>query len=310
MSVTLTQLRTQVYNILREDEDTSAYPYTLVDSLINSAQQRICSGLVVNTFTGVSISKGSLSFLEERKFYNNIASVSLSADTAIWASTITVTATTNYPTSGNLWINGNVIAYTGLTSTTFTGVSGILYPFTSGSSVYPAFTLPTDYMSTIDVAYNNSISIPYKPSKQIYRDMIPMSKWLYTDYYNDTASNSNNTFLNYQPPFYTIWDGQYFIPFWIDNSDNFFTLHYEKLPETLVNWTDEATIPNDVYAKNTIAYLATGEVLFNRGEEWRASQLLTFAYGMIQEMYRFYNNQASESLDGQQVLADKPYINI
>lgn len=309
MSTTLTQIRTQCYNILREDEDSSAYPYTLVDSLINSAQQRICSWLVVNTFTGQSITKGSLSFLESRKFYDNIASVSLSEDTTIWATTLTVTATTNYPSTGSLWINGNVVAYTGVTSTTFTGVSGVLYPFTSGSSVYPAFTLPTDYMSTIDVAYNNSISIPYKPSKQIYRDMVEMSKGLYTDYYNDSATNSNNTFLNYQPPFYTIWDGTYFLPFWIDNSNNFFTLHYEKVPTTMTATSDTATISNDIYAKNTIAYLATGEVLFNRWEEGRASQLLTFAYGQIQEMYRFYNNQASESLDGQEVLAWKPYLN-
>jgi len=105
MSVTLTQLRTQVYDILREEADSSAYPYTLVDSLINSAQQRICSGLIVNTFTGQTITKGSLSFLEDRKFYANIESTSLSATTTIGATTLTVTATTNFPTAGSLWIN-------------------------------------------------------------------------------------------------------------------------------------------------------------------------------------------------------------
>jgi hypothetical protein len=55
-------------------------------------------------------------------------------------------------------------------------VTGLSYLHESGTAVYPAFAMPTDYMSTIEVSYNNSIPIPYKASKQIYRDSVPMSK--------------------------------------------------------------------------------------------------------------------------------------
>ena len=75
MATTLATLRTQVYDVLRElEEDTTAYPLSLVDSMINSAQLRICSGKIVNSFTKEVILKGALPFLEKRKFYQNIQS--------------------------------------------------------------------------------------------------------------------------------------------------------------------------------------------------------------------------------------------
>ena len=308
MSTSLSTLRTQVYDILREKEDSSSYPYTLVDSLINSAQLRICSGLIRNTFNNTAITKGALPFLEQREFYQNILSTSLTADATVWGTTLTVAETTDYPTSGYLWIQGDIVTYTGLTSTSFTGVTGIDYAHLSWTRVYPAFLLPTDYMSTIEVNYNNSLPIPYKASKQIYRDLIPIAKGYYNNISNQTATSITTPF-NWQPPFYTLWDWAYFLPFWIDNSSGFFCLHYETKPTALSSGTDLATIPDD-YAKNTIAYLATGEVLFNRWEESRASQLLTFAYGQIAEMYAFYNNLGSESMDWQQVSTEKQYLNL
>ncbi len=43
MAVTLADLRTKCYNILREEENNSAYPYALVDDLINDAVWDVCS---------------------------------------------------------------------------------------------------------------------------------------------------------------------------------------------------------------------------------------------------------------------------
>jgi hypothetical protein len=109
---------------MREEEDSLAYPYVLVDSMLNSAQQRICSGQIKNTFNGEVITKGTLSFLEERKFYSNILSTSLTADIAALSDvTLATTSTAGYPTTGSLWLQGDIISYTGLTATTFTGVT-------------------------------------------------------------------------------------------------------------------------------------------------------------------------------------------
>jgi len=40
--------------------------------------------------------------------------------------------------------------------------------------------------------------------------------------------------------------------------------------------SDTATIP-DAYSKSTIPYLAIGEMLYQRGEEGRAAEILNFA---------------------------------
>lgn len=58
-------------------------------------------------------------------------------------------------------MNGNIIAYTGKTSTTtLTGVTGVLFAFTSGAQISPAFVLPTDFSNIINVTYNNKFKLP------------------------------------------------------------------------------------------------------------------------------------------------------
>jgi hypothetical protein len=57
MATTLQDLRNIFYSILREEEDTSAYPLTLVDLLLNTSQQSICMGNVVNPLTKEQLKK-------------------------------------------------------------------------------------------------------------------------------------------------------------------------------------------------------------------------------------------------------------
>ena len=54
---TLSDLRAKCYDILREEENSSAYPYSLIDDLINSAIQDICSGLVIHPITKEEVHK-------------------------------------------------------------------------------------------------------------------------------------------------------------------------------------------------------------------------------------------------------------
>ena len=45
---TLQNLRDIGYALLREEEDVNAYPLVLMDMMLNSSQNRICNGKVVN----------------------------------------------------------------------------------------------------------------------------------------------------------------------------------------------------------------------------------------------------------------------
>jgi hypothetical protein len=69
------------------------------------------------------------------------------------------------------------------------------------------------------------------------------------------------------------------------------------------------TIPED-YAESTIPYLAIGELLYNRGEESRAGELLNFALGQVREMYAHYNNRSFENISGTQYKIGKSKLNI
>ena len=65
----------------------------------------------------------------------------LSADVAVGDTTINVVSTTSFSASGTIEIDGDLISYTGVGATTFTGVSGITSAHTSGTQVQQWLTL-------------------------------------------------------------------------------------------------------------------------------------------------------------------------
>jgi hypothetical protein len=108
---TLQELRDISYAVLREEEDVTAYPLVLLDMMLNSAQNRICNGTVVNPLNQQVIRKGKLDFLDTSAFYSNVAMTSLSVDATIGDTTLSAD-TTDYPSTGALYINGNIVTYT------------------------------------------------------------------------------------------------------------------------------------------------------------------------------------------------------
>ena len=292
MAVDLSVLRTQSFELLREEEDSSSYSYTLVDQMLNSAQLRICTWACVNPLTKEVVSKGDLPFLNTDYFYSSVTDTYLDADTTVWATELSAT-TTNFATSGKLYIAGNIITYTWVSATQFTGVAGILFAFKSGERISQVFGLPADFASIKNVTYNNK-----------YR----MEPREYDDIFEELNKFKGQTYL--VPPFYTIKDWTYLIIFNVNNTWDMIRLRYEKLPPTMNSGTDICVISNDVYCKSVMPYLAIWEVMFNRWEEWRAGELLDFAYGQLREMYRFYNNASHESSNGKQYKIAKGRLNI
>lgn len=64
--------------------------------------------------------------------------------------------------------------------------------------------------------------------------------------------------------FYSILQGQYIAPFYLDNSVGMFNLSYEMIPTAMVNNTDTTIIPDDTMALDAISNLAVADVLFDR----------------------------------------------
>ena len=295
MATTLQQITDRMYDLLREDEDDAgAYPLSFMQDLANSAQKRICSGMVKNPFTGRWIRKGRLPFLNEDQFYSNLASTSLSADATIWSTTLDAT-TTNYPTSGSLYVDWNMITYNWTTWTQFTGIPAtwewsIKFAHTWGTKVYIAFDLPSDFMSGIQVIYNNRYKLDNKLYDDIFEDLNSVKS---TDNYRARSSTQFDDFIHLRP-FYVFIDETYMVPFNLNNTWDKILMRYEKLPTAMTDTTDESIITDDDYAISTIPYVAVWEMLYNRWEENRAAQILNFGLWQVQEMYDFYNNRSAE----------------
>ena len=304
---TLATLETLAYDILREEADSSAYPLSFVDTLLNSAQSRICRGTVINPMNGKTVrmngqtvQKGKLSFIETSAFYSNVNVTTLSADAVIWGSTLDITSTTDYPNSWAIYVNGNIITYTAKTSTQFTGVTGIQFKHLAWSQVSIIFSFPTNYSSLTNITYANSFKLAPKLYDDIWEDL----NWIKGQFRTDAQGyRSQKT----RDPFYTII-GDYFLIFNCNNTGDQIHLRYEKKATTMTGNTSVATIPDE--DAPVIAYLAIWELLFNRWEEARASEILNFAINQIKEIYTHYNNASYESISGVQYKTAKSKLNI
>lgn len=305
MATTLAQLQQVFYDILREDPNTSAYPLVLCNLFLNAAQQKICNGRVVNPLTKEEARKGQLPFLFTDAFYSNIQDTTLNANLSIGDTTVTVASTSNFPTSGQIFIAGNIITYTNTTATTFTWCSWVAFAFQSGIDVSVAYSLPTDYATPINLVYNNNFKMPM----QLYDD-------IFENLNSYKGNNFGRTDQNLSPfwpfkinPFYSIKDNQYLLIFNRSQNDAILRFRYEKLPAMMTNSVG-ATIPNDIYAQTTIPYLAVGEMLMNRGEEQRWAEIINFALWQIKEMYTYYDDTMYEEISGVQYKSAKSKLNI
>lgn len=309
------------YDILREREPssgntTSAYPLSLMQRFMRTAQNKILNGKVLNPFDknpGSVATKWQLPFLNVDLFYENIEMTSLAAATEIGDESITVASTDNFPTSWALFIAGNIITYTGKTSTTFTGIpaswdGSIAFPFVAGAAVSIAYALPDDYANVINCVYNNSFKVLPQLYDNIFESLMDYKGT--RPYQWNALSPSFNQQWYGGKPFYCTKDDEYFLLFNINQNWGMIRLRYQKLPSQFTSPTDECTIPDADYALSTIPYLWVAEMLYNRGEEQRAADIYNFAIQNVKEMYDFYNNTTFENISGTRYWTAKRHLNI
>lgn len=86
---------------------------------------------------GATVALGAGSFRTDTPAY-------LTAPVSIGNPTITVNSTTGFAGSGRIVIDSEVIAYTGITATSFTGAGPAAAAHANGNAVYPATTVTTD----------------------------------------------------------------------------------------------------------------------------------------------------------------------
>lgn len=300
MSKTLSDLRGKCYNILREEENSSAYPYSLVDDLVNTAQQKICSWLVVNPLNGMEVHKWQLPFLNKEVFYESYAIRYVSQDANVGDTEI-MCSTIWYPAEWHLYIGWDIIKYWWKLDDRFTNCEWITRHIKGWEQISYVYEVPTDFMNPVNVVMNDKVQIFNKDYDDVFeslRDYKGRSDYLYDNY------------RGYGKTFYAIKDDSYLIVYNMNVSGVSIRLRYERMPDILVNANDICVIPNDIYAMSVVPYLAVWETMYNRWEEQRWAEVINFGMWQLREMYQFYNKTGVERMTSKNYRMGKWKLNI
>ena len=300
MATTLGELRTKCYEILREEENNSAYPYSLVDDLLNGAMQAVCSWLVINPLNQMEVHKWQLPFLNRETFYQTYLTQYISADVEAWATEIEVNTNTR-PDEWTCYINWNIVTYREKDATHLyqcTWIDGKIKAWAQASIIYK---VPVDFMSPVNVILDDRVQIDNKDYDDVFESLRD-NKWL-PDY-------RYLQWRGYDKPFYSIKDDTYLILYNINTAGKSIRLRYERIPQPMENSEDVCVIPNDIYAKNVIPYLAVWEVMYNRWEEGRWAEVINYWMWKLKEMYKYYNKTWVERNTSQQYRMGKARFNI
>ena len=208
MSTTFLSLQNQVYEELRESPSTKesnrVYPVSLVKQALNDAQKR-------------TLNRRNYSFLIVTKVFNCNADTILDEEVLVGATTIDVVDASVLKTSGKIVINENIITYTGVTSNTLTGVTGVTSIHEKSSTVKQVYTLAG--LGITDLAKPISLVIDEEEA----------------DYYDYRGVGEKDG--------YTIYDGNLYLPEISESLPVIFK--YKIQVPLLVEDTDEFIMPDD-----------------------------------------------------------------
>lgn len=142
-------LDTNLLNLLRSFVNDPAYPTTLRQAAVKQSIQALATGSIFD------LAKIDIPELQETELWNVVPVTTIITATK-GATTLTVPSTVGYPTSGSLYTQLGVITYTGITSTTFTGIpasgaGSIKANIQAGQTIYYLYPLPTDFASVSNV---------------------------------------------------------------------------------------------------------------------------------------------------------------
>lgn len=302
MAITLADLRTKCYNILREEENNSAYPYALVDDLINDAVWAICSWLYVNPLTKEEIHKGQLPFLNKEVFYETALVQYVTSDVNAGATEIEINTGTR-PDEWVCYIWGNIVEYREKDGTHLYQCTWVNGKIKAGEQASIVYKVPSDFMSPINVILDDRVQIDNKNYDDVFeslRDNKGLPEYKYRMQQR----------RGFDKPFYVIKDGKYVVTYNINTSWMMLRLRYECKPNILKVEEDICIIPDDVYAITTVPYLAVGETMYNRWEEQRWAEVINWGNGKLKEMYKYYNKMWVERNTSQQYRMAKSKFNI
>ena len=265
---TLATIRTAVLDIVNDTASSATYDTTYLDRLINEVELEICS-------------ERKWPFLRNKKIYVIGNTTTFSSDVATVDTTLNVGSTTNFEAAGAIWANYDVMSYTGLTSTTLTGVTGISVAQSSGDKVYPLYLVPSDYFNT----------------PVLLRRVSGGDAWREVEYVDERLFDNERLGDAYTCNKYTIVHDEsdntkQYLRLAYMNSGDYIVFNYDKKPTTMSDDADTSTIP-DPWATKTISKMvaARAMVFYNDNEEGLGDKIEQQAQKELFKMMKYYDSR-------------------
>ena len=268
MAKTYNDIRSKVFNIIGEKDSATVLDLEwTVKPLINSVEEQICEGRVHNMIKDSAITSWDLRFLMKSVWKNLVTQRELTATANAWATTMYFN-TTWYTSSWYIFIAGHIVAYSGATATTITGVTGLdvtVEVWTTPWILRQAYLVPSTSVDTILVKdITNSSEIPYID----YRDDRKPQKY-YSIYPNNETSNSS--FL----VFFGSWEEQ-------------IRLIYQDWYTAMTDSDDVSNLPDDNWTEVTARIVAWLLMIETNYDYKRGIEILKMWYGNLERMYSKY----------------------
>jgi len=255
MANTLNEIRTFTRSIILENSGSDVYTDTIVDATINIKKDEV-------------LASHRLAFLQKDYLLTGIENATLKADVATTDTEIRIKKDSGFNSSGNIYIDGDVIAYTTIdTSNTeydeLQGVTGIDIPHYNENLVIQLYSLPSDFGADTKLEVNNA-NYDYKTRTQFW--------------------NKSRTFS-------TIWNSgtQYLLLKDLADEDKI-RLSYQEQADDLTVSVD-APFPLN-YGKSVLGHLAAGQLLLDAGDpDGQGVTHITIGETNAFNMAKTYNEQ-------------------
>lgn len=236
----LADIKTEFYAIVNQPATSTVYPSsasggTYVENLANDVQDELARSW-------------KWDFLNKKTLFTLADTTNLGSAVATSDTTITVGSTTNFPTSGAVWIDHDVINYTGITSTSLTGVTNIDIAHDSGATVELLYALPTDFAREPVLFVGRSANGTLSPANYLPMDQFDSSR----EVFKFTVINDKDG-----TEFLRIFTG-------ISQTAQIAAFHYEKTTATMTTSVN-STIP-DPFALKIIPKKMAYKAMITRGD--------------------------------------------
>lgn len=259
------------YKILSMPSDSDEYDETtVVWPKINEVVDIICKGFVESLLNENIYTAWDLPFTKKDYFITTVGKQSLGWDLTTASTTVTVSAS-EYNSSWAVLIWGDIINYTGTTSSTLTGVTNVSVAHTEWQAdVEQLYAMPSNASKPFTMYWldsnGNRTEIPYHDDR-------------YPTYNNRSYSilidDAGTEWIRIRG--YNVTGDKILLKYYLNSTD-------------MSDDADVCTIP-DKYAKRVIPSLAAWELLWEREENELATPKLIKGYKALNEMYTYYANQ-------------------